>query len=133
MTDTASPALPPEIQAKLDAIRADIAAEEALAAQAVQAEEARLAKLDAAKQVCFDLCGPISEAVSTSTDPRARQALIDLETQTHESHREALENAYLESNGQRRGEGNQAVPGEITQLETHVAVMGDSSGEVTTQ
>lgn len=143
MTDTSPPApvpdievppeikkaLPPEIQAKLDAIRAQVAAEDAAAVQAIKDEEDRLTKLDAAKKVCFDLCGPISEAISQSTDPRERAALIQLETETHDTHKEMLENAYLESNGQRREEGNQAQPGAVTQLESHVSVLGDSSGD----
>jgi hypothetical protein len=141
MTDTSTPApevevpseiktaLPPEIQSKLDAIRADIAAEDAAKAQAVQAEEERLARMNAAKKVCFDSCGPISEAILQATNPRERAALIELEAQTHAPHRDLLEKAHREGNGQRDGESNPATPGEVTNIESRIAVLGDSSGD----
>jgi hypothetical protein len=147
MTDTAPPApetpapeetpsepaprtFSPEIQAEIDAIRAQTAARAAAELQAAQAEEARLAKLEAAKKICDDICLEINEAVQLATDPQEKTLLIQLAVRKHEPHRVMLENAYLESNGQRAGDSNPAQPGVITPLESHVSVLGDTSAEV---
>jgi hypothetical protein len=108
----------------LAAIAADREAKVAAAAAAAEAEETRVAKLDAAKAVCAVACGPVADALAASSDPSERQALADLEAQTHESHRVALEEAYLEFAGQRRGDSNPSGPeGALT---SNVVVVGDA-------
>ena len=109
-----------DVQAGLDAIRAEMEAQDAAAASAAQAESDRLAKMDAVKAECFAVCGPVSEALAAATDPRERAALIELEARTHEPHRASLEAAHLEASGQRDGDSNAAPPGEVTQIESNV-------------
>lgn len=116
--------IPPEIQAELDRIRQEREQEVAAAAASAQAEVDRNAKLDAAKQICIDKCGPISAVLAQTTDERERAVLIELEQRTHADHGADLEAAYLEHAGQRDGDSNPAAPGE-TELVSHAAMVSE--------
>ncbi len=109
--DSSEPAvnpIPPEVQAELDRLRAEKDARIAAVVQAQQAEESRLAALNAAKAVCFAACGPISEAAANATDEEERQALFAFEQRTHAGHAAEIEQAYLVFSGQREGDSNPA-------------------------
>jgi hypothetical protein len=118
--------LPPAAQEKIDAIRAQIQEEDAVAAAAEKTETDRLDAMDTAKAMCVAACGPISVALQASTDPRERQALIELENEIHAVHAAALEQAHLIFSGQRAGESNPAAPGATTPLTAAVVVTSDT-------
>ena len=128
MTDVSPPAgtLPPDIQAQLDAI--DKAEADALNAkmQAEAAAQAGRDKLDAAKAVCVEACGPLADLIATTPEGTKRDALIALEAQTHAGHAAELEAAYLEQSGQRAEDSNPTPPG-VTQITAPV----DAGADVT--
>jgi hypothetical protein len=130
--ESEAPALiiPPDIQANLDAIRAEIAAQAEAAQAAVQAEEARVDKLNAAKATCVERCGPVAEVLAASTDAHERAALVELERQVHAEHSDALAQAYLEFSGQREGESNPAASGVVTPLVSAATALGESASDV---
>jgi hypothetical protein len=114
------------IQEQLDVIRQESDAEDDRRILANRQEEARLAKLDAAKAKCAEECGEVIAALATVTNPRERDALIELENRTHASHAADLEAAYLEFSGQREGDSNPADTG-VTEIDAHVVVSSDSA------
>ena len=120
--------LPPEIEKALADIREKIAQEEADAAAKVQAELDRNAKIDAAKKICADACGPVSALIAASTDQREKNELINLEASIHARHAADLEASYLEFSGQREGDSNPAVSGMPNKLEANVSVLSESGG-----
>lgn len=116
----AAPEVSPAIQEALDAIRSEAAAREAEEAAAAEAEDNRVSVLNAAKANCTERCGPIAEVLAGVTDPRERQALIELEARTHADHADDLAAAYQAFSGQREGESNPAGPG-VTNIESHAS------------
>jgi hypothetical protein len=111
-----------DIQESIAAIRAARQEKEALAATASQAEEQRLGALNAAKAQCFAVCGPIADALAETIDADERQALLDLEAETHAVHAEELAAAYATSAGPQ--ESNPAPAGE-TFIEADVVVSSE--------
>jgi hypothetical protein len=115
-----------QIAEQIAAIRAKKAEDEAQQEAYRVAEEARLAKLDAAKAECSVKCGPITEAIAAAESDEERLALNLLEARTHAEHAADLEAAYLEFSGQSGDESNPAPPGE-TAIDAHVAVVSEQS------
>lgn len=110
--------VPPEIAEALAAIRAEAEAAAAAVVAEVEAEAKRVEAIVAAKLKCAESCGPIAEVLASVTDPRERQALIDLEKRTHDAHAGDLSGAYLAFSGQREGDSNAAAPG-TTNIDSH--------------
>lgn len=128
MTDVppepAPTAVPPEVQAALDQIKAENDAADAAAAAAQEAEDARLAKLDEVKARANAAVAPISEALANTTEERSRQALIDLEEQTMAPFREELEAAYAEF-----AQAGPTNPAEgVTEIDAGVTAAGGATG-----
>jgi len=117
-----------EIQAALDRVRAEQAEREATAAAAEKSEADKVAKLNAAKAVCAAVCAPIEDKLAVTTDPREREALIDLEHRLHADHEELLTAAYFEFTGERQSDAqsHQAPPG-VTEISSHVLVRSEAS------
>ena len=111
----------------IDAIKAEVAAKNVVALEAAKAEEDRIAKLNAAKAICFEACGPISEAVAQATDPREKNLLVELEQRTHANHQDMITKAYQEFTGELTSTTNAAQPGVITPIESNIAVLNDAS------
>src|SRR5271170_1425865 len=101
MTDVSEqPPAVDEIQAAIDAVRSQIAAEDTVALNAATAEEERIAKLDAVKAKVALVTDPINKAMLEATDPREKVALQELLHRKAAPYALELEEAYLEFNGQ---------------------------------
>jgi hypothetical protein len=109
MTDEETNTASAVIEERLSAVRAEKAERDRLADEVAKAEEGRVSVLDAAKAECFAACGPIAEALSKTTDPAERQALVGLENETHAAHAEKLAAAHFAFSGQTREESNPAI------------------------
>ena len=136
MTDTSEQApveeapafvVPPEVQAAIDAVRAETAARQAAEAQAIQAEEDRVDKLNAIKAKHAAVADPIVTAIYAATDDRERKALEDLLHRTVEPYAVELAAAYQEFSGMRDGDSNPVPEGGTGQLSAHITVLGDTS------
>lgn len=119
--ETPAPA-PSKYAAEIAAIHADIEAEGVATAAAAKTESDRVDALDAAKARCDAECGEVQAAVAEATDPRARQALIELEARVHAAHADDLAAAYRAFSGQTEGESNPAPAGGTTPITAAVAV-----------
>lgn len=112
MTDTApTPPVDPGIQAELDRIHGEITAKAQAEAAAAQAEDDRIAALEAAKALCEERCGAIGQRMLATADPLELEALRAYQERTHAEHASQLEQAYLTFSGQRIGDSNPAGPG----------------------
>jgi type II secretory pathway pseudopilin PulG len=129
MTDVppANPPLPPDIQAQVDQIEQDIAAQQAAAAAAAAAIQQAIDTMVSAKQVCLDSCGPLSDLIAQTTDPTELSALLTLAEQTHAPHAAELEAAYQTFVGSTADQANLAEPG-VTQIESGVSAEGGAAG-----
>jgi hypothetical protein len=116
--------LDPEIQAMLDEIEAEQAQEEATKAADEAAQQEKVDRLLAAKAICAAVCAPIEDALAVTTDPRKRQALIELEHRKHAEHEDILREAVFNFTGEREGNIVQAQPG-VNNIAMHAVVAGE--------
>lgn len=127
MSDTSE--IQVQIEQALASIRADTADRESVALAAREAEDARVARVTAIKAKINEANGPIVEAIQNATDPREKEALRELERRTLAQFEEELLAATTAFNGKAPNPADSATPGEVTNLEANIHVLGDNSGD----
>ena len=118
-----------EIQAAIDAVRAQTAAKAEAQALAASSEEARIAKLDAVKARAQAVTDPIAKAYFEAEDPAEKAALGELLNRKHAEFGDELARAYQEFSGMRDGDSNPVPEGGTGQLEAAIHVFGDTSAD----